>query len=125
MTADFVGFVSDSYNPPFSISLAGNSTVGMLPGSTTQVQLKLSGTSPAPLSWQFSDSEQFSGAPKNITFAGPGQGFSLNGGAQGWVSASVTVGASQSTPAGRYEALITVTDGLVYRSVYIEIVIAG
>ena len=27
-TANYVGFVSDSYKPPFSISLASNSTVG-------------------------------------------------------------------------------------------------
>ncbi len=125
MTADYVGFVSDSYNPPFSISLASNSTIAMQPGSTAQVQLKLDGTSAAPLSWQFADSEQFTGAPKNITFAGPGQGFSLNGAAQGAVNATVTLSVSQETPPGHYEALITVTDGLIYRSVYLEIVITG
>jgi len=125
MTADCVGFVSDSYHPAFSISLANNSTVGMQPGSTAQVQLKLSGTASAPLSWQFSDSEQFSGAPKNITFAGPGQGFLLNGTTTDGVRLSVSISASRDTPAGRYEALVTVTDGLVYRSAYLEIVIAG
>ena len=125
MTADYVEFVSDSYNPPFSISLASNSTVKMQPGSTAQVQLKLSGTSPTPLSWQFSDSEQLSGAPRNITFTGPGQGFSLNGTAQGAVSATVTVSASPETPPGQYEAPITVTDGLISMSVYMEIVITG
>jgi len=125
MTANYVGFVSDSYDPPFSISLASNSTIEMQAGSTARVQLKLSGTSPTPLSWQFSDSEQFSGAPKNITYSGPGTGFSLNGAAQGEVNASVTVSASQRTPPGQYEALITVTDGLIYRSVQIEIVMTG
>jgi uncharacterized membrane protein len=33
--------------------------------------------------------------------------------------------ASKNAPAGQYNALITVTDGLVYRSVYLTIVITG
>ena len=124
MTADYVGFVSDSYTPPFSVSLGDNSTIRMLPGSTAQIQLKLSGASPTPLSLAFSDSEQTNGAPKNITFAGPGGALSLNSSASGPAGASVTVSASPKTPPGQYEALITVTDGLVSRSVYLAIVVA-
>lgn len=119
-TGNEVGFINTDYTPPFSLSLSGSSTVTVQRGATAQVQLSLTGKSAGPLDWQFSDSEQPSGVPKNITFSNPGGLGSLNGPLQ----ATITVTASSDAAPGQYTALITLTDGLIYRSVYLAVTIS-
>jgi uncharacterized membrane protein len=121
-TANYVGFVDSTYQPTFSVSLSGNATLRLQPGSTTRMELELRGESSKNLSLQFSDSEQVNGTPKEISIAAsPPTVASLSG--EQLVTVMIT--ASKNAPPGQYNALITVTDGLVYRSVYLTIVITG
>jgi streptogramin lyase len=117
-TANTVGFVNSSYVPGFSIKASGlnGTTVNLQRGSSAQFSVELSGRSTRPLSFQFSDSEQASGAPKDINFsASQAPETSLIGTQQ----VAVTIRTSASLQPGRYVAAITVTDGLVSRSIYL------
>jgi hypothetical protein len=119
VTANCVGYVDTNYKPRFSVSLKGNSSIVIPAGSNARVQIGLSGQSSKALSVQFSDSERFSALPKNITFtATPGTALPLNG----EQLITVTITSAKNTAPGRYIALITVTDGRIYRSVYLNII---
>jgi streptogramin lyase len=119
-TANIVGFASSSYAPSFSIKpeSANDTTIAVRPGATTHIQVEVSGSSSTPLSLRFSDSEQPSGTPRNINFSvGQAQISALSGTQQFAISVRV----STETPPGPYMALVTVTDGLVSRSIYVAI----
>jgi virginiamycin B lyase len=119
-TGDYVGYVDTTYRPPFSISLSGSPTVSLQPGATAQLQVELRGDYPKSLGIQFSDTEQSSGTPKFLSFTSSVQTLpSLDGS----VPATMTIAAAKGTQPGRYTALVTLTDGLVYRSVYLSIVV--
>jgi len=119
-TANVVGFASTSYVPSFSIEpeSENDTTIAVQRGATTQIQVAVSGNSSEPLSFRFSDSEQPSGTPKNINFSAGQADISAFSGAQHF---AISIRVSTETPPGPYMALVTVTDGLVSRSVYIEI----
>jgi hypothetical protein len=118
-TADKVGFVNASYVPNFSVTLGdANGTINVQRGSSARLDVELSGNSTRPISFQFSDSEQATGIPKNINFTvSPESKPSLNGSVQ----VTVTITPSDGAQAGRYIAVITATDGLLSRSVYLEL----
>jgi len=115
----YVGYVDAAYRPSFSVSL-GSPAVSVQPGGTAQVQLELSGESSRALGLQFSDTEQASAAPKFLSFSSSVQTLPSR---NGTVPATLTVTAARGTPPGRYAALVTLTDGLVYRSVYLSVVV--
>lgn len=121
-TAGYVGFVDTTYKPSFSISLNSSSTIEMQPGTAATTQLELGGESSKNLSLQFSDSEQTSATPQDISFNTSVQALpSLNG----EQTVAVTISASQAIRPGQYTALMTVTDGLISRSVYLTIIITA
>jgi len=120
-TAGYVGFVDTTYRPSFSVSLNSSSTIEMRPGTTATAQMELSGESSRSLILQFSDSEQTSATPQDISFTSSVQTLSSLNGEQ---SVAVTISAAEAIRPGQYSALMTVTDGLISRSVYLTIDIA-
>lgn len=121
-TANQVGFVNDSVTPSFSLTTPANRTETTIePGSSAIFQLQLTGTSSRPLNLTFSDSETISSVPQNITFT---TGTSSFPSLDGPVSVPVTVKVAAGTPAGDYLLLMTISDGLTWRSVYVPIVVS-
>ncbi len=120
-TGNVVGFVNQSYVPPFATSTT-NESVQIQAGSSARVQLQVSGHDSRSLSIQFSDSEFNNGTAKDIAFTpSPVVLPSLDG--TQTLSVGISVG-SQLRP-GDYVAAITVTDGLVLSSVYVTITVTG
>lgn len=121
-TGDYVGFVDTSYKPSFSTSLNSSSTVEAQRGATISVRLELSGESSKNLTLQFSDSEQASALPKNLSFTSSIKGLASLDRTQ---PVAVTISVGEDTPPRQYTALSTVTDGLVSRSVYFTVIVLG
>lgn len=121
-TANMVGFVNDSIAPSFSVTSTSDSTLAtMQPGSSAQFQLEVTGSSSRPLNLTFSDSESINSVPQDISFVPSTAAFpSL----QGPVDVQVTVTVSAATPPGDYLILMTITDGLTSRSVYVPVEVA-
>jgi streptogramin lyase len=121
-TANQVGYVNDSIPLPFTVSSDANGTATPIAaGSSAQFQLQVSGTSSRPLNITFSDSETPSSVPHDISFVPSMKSMaSLDGS----VTVQVTVDVSGVTPPGPYLLLMTVTDGLTSRSVYVPIDVA-
>ena len=82
------------------------------------LSLDVSGTSALPLSLQYADSESHSSVPANLTI---GSNISSIANLAGARTVGLTIGAKPGTPAGEYLVLVTVTDGVTYRSVYIAV----
>ncbi len=121
-TANKVGFVNDSIAPSFSISTPANATsTPMAVGSSAQFQLQVTGASSRPLNITFADSESISGLPVDISFSPTITSVSS---LVGPVTVGVTVRVGASTPLGEYLLLMTVTDGLTSRSVYVPILVS-
>ncbi len=117
-TSDAIGFVDASYRPSFSISANASSGLSIRAGGSSNVQVDLVGNSSSPISIQLSRLSSFTSAGANITLqTDKSELVSLAGNQV--VNVGVDVG-SGATP-GRYTLLITATDGLVSRSVYVEL----
>lgn len=117
-TSDAIGFVDASYRPSFSISSNESSGVSAHKGGSSNVRVDLRGNSSIPLSIQLSVSTLPTSAGANVTLRADRSGVDSLSGNQ-TINVSVDVG-STATP-GRYTLLITATDGLVSRSVYVEL----
>jgi streptogramin lyase len=116
-TSDAIGFVNASYRPSFSISANESSVLSVQRGDSSNVQVDLLGNSSSPISIQLSDSSSTaSGA--NVTMQTDKNELSSLAGNQS-LDVSVHVGAGAAP--GRYTLLITATDGLISRSVYVEL----
>lgn len=114
-TAGIVGFANGSYVPPFSIS-TNTSTLTLAPGgSASSVALWVTGnTTGSNLSLQFEDDEFPSSSPKLLTLT-PGPTMTSGGTS----TLTLTVAASSSLQPGEYVAAATVTNGSIYRTVYL------
>jgi streptogramin lyase len=118
-TGNQVGYVNASIPPSFSIASSSDSAVtSVAPGSVVNLSLDVSGTSALPLSLQYADSESHSSVPANLTI---GSNISSIANLAGARTVGLTIGAKPGTPAGEYLVLVTVTDGVTYRSVYIAV----
>jgi hypothetical protein len=120
-TGNIVGFVNQSYAPPFSLSTA-NDAIRLPPGGTTQIQLQLSGQDSRNLSLQFSDNELENGTAKGITFTPSVSALQSLNGAQ---TIAIRISAASTLKPGDYVAAITVSDGLVLQSVYVTVVVTS
>jgi len=118
-TGNTVGFVNGSLRPSFSIAASSTSNeVTIAPGSAASISLEISGTSTAPLSLQYSDSESNTAVPVNLTVSSNVSSVTGLAGVRGVL---VNISAKPDTPIGEYLVLVTVTDGTTYRSVYIPV----
>jgi streptogramin lyase len=117
-TSDAVGYVDASYRPSFSLSANESSGLSVHRGGSSNVHVDLRGNSSSPISIQLSDSASPTLASTNITLqADRGEVESLSGNQS--LNVGVEVG-SGATP-GRYTLMITATDGLISRSVYVNL----
>jgi streptogramin lyase len=117
-SSDAIGYVNASYRPSFSIAANLNSTLSIHKGGSLSLQLSLQGDSTSPISFRFSDSSSTNSTEGNITMTGNVGGIDSLAGNQ---SLNVTVHAGLGAPAGRYTLLVTATDGLTSRSIYVEL----
>jgi streptogramin lyase len=118
-TANQVGYVNDSVPLPFSVSSDVNSTLTPIAaGSSAQFTLDVSGASSRPLNVTFSDNESPNSVPHDISIV---PDVSSIGSLDGRVVVQVAVNVSAATPVGQYLILMTATDGLTSRSVYVPI----
>jgi streptogramin lyase len=118
-TDNRVGYVNDSITPPFSVSSPSSGTVTKIAaGSSGHFTLDVAGASSVPLNVTFADSESISSVPNNISFA---PDVSSIPHLDGPAAVQVTVNVSFLTHAGVYLLLMTVTDGLTSRSVYVPL----
>ena len=116
-TAGIVGFVNGSYAPPFRIS-ANASSVRLSPGGAVPLGVQITGNvSGANLSLQFQDNEFSNSTAKLLTFV-PGPSSPSGNGA---TSFTATISASGLLQAGTYVAAVTVTNGSIYRTVYLAV----
>jgi virginiamycin B lyase len=116
-TGNYIGYVDATQSPGFSIGSENRSaSAALAPGQKLTLAFEVQGRWSKPLSLQASDTENFSGVPKLISFA-----FSpstLPAGA-GPVTLFVEVGANGALQPGEYTLAVTATDGLVYQSAYV------
>jgi streptogramin lyase len=117
-TSDSIGYVDASYRPSFSVSANGNSTLSISRGGSSSLQVDLRGTSSSPISINFSDSGSSTLTGANVTMRADK---SEIGSLVGNQSVSITVDVGSGTSPGRYTLLVTATDGLVSRSLYVEL----
>jgi hypothetical protein len=115
-TGNYIGFADGGYVPEFALTLQGSSSVSIQQGGHVSLSLSLSGSWKAPLNIQVSDSETFSSLPKAISMVpsvasvSPGSGpFRFN----------LTVSVASSLAPGRYTLDVTVSNGLVLRTVFV------
>jgi streptogramin lyase len=115
-TDDYLGFVSGATTNAFHFgALGSNHSLTLSPGGSGKVQLDLGGAW-TPLTVQVSDSENASSVPRLITIQ-PDFSFIQSG--SGSLDFSTTISTSSSLAPGRYTVDITVTDGLVYETVFV------
>ena len=115
-TSDAIGYVDASYRPSFSIS--ANESLSVQRGGSSNLQVDLRGNSSSPISIQLADLTSPTLVGANITLqADRSQVDSLVGNQTLNVSLDVGSGAAP----GRYTLLITASDGLISRSVYVEL----
>ncbi|MDA4115642.1 MAG: hypothetical protein OK442_03700 [Thaumarchaeota archaeon] len=117
-TSDAIGFVNASYRPSFSISANESPVLSVQRGGSGNVQVDLQGNSSSPISIQLPDSTSPTLAGTDITLHTDKSELASLAGNQ-TIDVGVDVG-SGATP-GRYTLLITATDGLISRSVYLEL----
>ncbi len=117
-TSDAIGYVDASYRPPFSISTQGNDTLTLNRGTSGNLQVKLQGNSSSPISIQLPSPRSSTLAGANITMQADKTEIGSLGGA---LSLSVNVNVGPEAAPGRYTLLVTATDGLISRSLYVEL----
>ena len=107
-----------SYRPSFSISANGNSTISLKTGGSASLEVSLRGNSSSPLSIQLSDSGSATSTGANIAMHADKNVVDSLAGNQ---TVNVTVDAGNAP--GRYTLLVTATDGLISRSVYVQVAV--
>lgn len=120
LSGNYVGFVSSTYAPSFSVS-SGTSTVSLAPGGKVSVPMKVTGTWSTPLGVNASDSEGYSSVPNMIGVA-PGVSTIPPAGPSPY-TLNVEISVRQSTAPGNYTVAVTVTAGGVQQTRYIFLVV--
>jgi len=119
-TSDAIGYVDASYRPSFSVSANESSGLSIHRGGSWNVQVDIQGHSSSPIAIQASNAKSPALSGDDITMrTDKGELASLAGNQT--VNVSVDVG--PATAPGRYIVLITATDGLISRSVYLELTV--
>lgn len=122
VTGNYIGFVNASYAPGFSLSAMGSTTLSIMRGQGTQAQFEISGAWSNTLRVEVSDSENFTSIPHWIKLVPAAQTIPT-GLTEYDLLANLSVGSNVAP--GRYTLAVTVTDGLVYRSVYLFLSVLG
>ena len=115
ITGNYIGFVNATYRADFSLTSTGSNRLNVPRGGETSIQLVVNGSWSKPLRVQVSDSENYTSIPQKITLA-PGSQTIAPASLPYDLQVQVMVGAGVAP--GRYTLAVTVTDGLVYKTVY-------
>ena len=118
LTANYVGYVSSSYRPPFTISQPSNSSIKLSHGGNINLTFTISGKSPAPLTVQFADTEDNTGRPQKILMTANVTETQLT---RGQSEIVVNVKTDRTLVAGKYVLLVSVTDGLISQGAYVAL----
>lgn len=120
VTSNFIGYLNTLERPSFSLSIVGQDTVILPRGSVSIVNLTIRGNWSKSLSLLFSDTENYTGIPKKLTFK---SSVSTVSPSSGRVTFYVKISASENIEPGNYVAAITVTDSEIYQTVYVFITV--
>jgi virginiamycin B lyase len=116
LTADYVGYVNAAYEPPFSLQPVKVS-VDIVNGKNTTVALTFQGKSERNLTILSSDSETFTGRPQSISLS------LTETGPSNVQSQMMTLTISAKAAPGRYELLVSATNGVVTQGVYLTLLV--
>src|SRR5437867_2508834 len=117
-TGNTIGFVDASFKPALSLSLAGSNHLRLATGGKTDVTLTLADATGARLTLQAADSENLTSIPRLLRVTPAPANLTLSKSPQ---PLPLTIQVDSNTIPGEYTLLLTVSDGQVYRSVYIKV----
>ncbi len=120
MTGNYVGFVSGSYKPSFSLSVDGSDNLTVSPGQNASVAFQVTGSWTDTLHVLTSDSETADSVPNliqiapNVTSIGPGREQE---------PLAVELAVSPQIAPGRYTVAVTVSDGLILQTAFVFVTV--
>src|SRR2546422_990096 len=117
-TGNTIGFVDASFKPALGLSLAGSNNLRLATGRKTDVTLTLAGATGTRLMLQAADSENFTAIPRLLRVTPTPANLTLSKSPQ---PLPLTIQVDSNAIPGEYTLLLTVSDGQVYRSVYIKV----
>jgi streptogramin lyase len=117
LTANYVGYVDASYRPDFTVSGIEQS-LKLRPGDNVSVTFAVNGFSNVPLTIRLADTENFTSLPfRIIVKANVTEIHSLSHQA----TINVMVNADPRLAPGNYTILVSLTDGLINRGLYVSL----
>jgi streptogramin lyase len=119
LTANYVGYIDASYRPNFSIiESREDQPIEMRLGDNVTLSFTVSGFSNRSLSIKFADTENFTSRPNRIMMsANVAEIKQLNT----QTTVTITIRTEPTLSPGSYILLVTVTDGSVYRGIYVRV----
>ena len=125
-SGNYLGFINGTSAPTFSISATGASNLNFAtnsmdlnPGSSGQIQVKVSGSWSIPLKVQVSDSEAPNSVPKLIAMTPSTEMVAAASGPSTQATFTVSVAVQSNVKPGGYTLAVTVTDGLISQTAYV------
>ncbi len=115
---NYIGLVSVSQSPSFSISASDGNQTSLSPGMSATVNFTLSGKWADSLQVLSSDSEDFNSTPNRIAILPSQTTFAPGSGPR---SLSVVVDVEDALPQGKYTVDVTVSDGLVRQTAFLVV----
>ncbi len=117
-TGNTIGFLDATSKPKISASLSEGQNLRLFQGQQMNVTLNLSDPVQSRLVIQASDSENFTSIPKLIVIAPTPQNATVSGANHAF---QLTIRIGSNIRPGEYLVVLTASDGLVYRSVYVKV----
>jgi len=116
LSGNYIGFVDGTYNPGWSVAVAGADTAAAAPGGNASFTVGVTGSWPTPLGVSVSDSENLTSAPRLIRIAPSVSSVPAIGTATYRLSVRISVG--EQVRLGSYTIAVTLTSGVTQQSVY-------
>ncbi len=117
-TENTVGFVDATYKPALRLALEGSENLSVVAGGKTNVTLRLAAATGTRLAVQAADSESFTSIPRLLRVTPTPGNVTLSESPQ---ALPLTIQVDSSARPGEYNLLLTVSDGQVYRSIYLKV----
>ena len=117
-TQDTIGFVDATYKPALSLAMESSDNLRLTAGGKTNLTLRVTGSIGTRLTVQAADSENFTSIPRLLRVAPTPENVTLSESPQ---RLPLTIQADIGARSGEYTLAVTVSDGQVYRSVYLKV----
>ena len=117
-TQDTIGFVDATYKPALSLAMESGDNLRLTAGGKTNLTLRVTGSIGTRLTVQAADSENFTSIPRLLRVAPTPENVTLSESPQ---RLPLTIQVDSGASSGDYTLAVTVSDGQVYRSVYIKV----